>query len=113
MKVTELYYEKLVTTGNYSNVRFGMRALVEEGDSEYSVRSRMKQEVDEELSRMIAEKAPLNVEANLRYVIQGLKAQEKDAREQLKRLKDWREANAELVKPYELSCGKEFEAVPF
>lgn len=113
MKIVELYYEKLVSTDNYSNVRFGARATFSPASEERElVEEKLKDYVDTQLAKLIEDKRESAIEQCRRSEIDRLDAMIRDRDTELRKLNEWMLEHREFVLAVEHLTGKTIE-LPF
>lgn len=104
MKITEVYYEQLLSGGNYDNYRVGLRAACEHSEADECLQVLQKR-VAFELANI---KARCETESEIRYEddrLHRIREEAGQVEERLDRLRQWMRDHKHLITAFEADTG--------
>ncbi len=117
MRITKVYYERLVSHGNYDNTRIGMEADVESPDAPTGAAetfAALKGRVDDKLSEIIGGEQEQQTAAFESQQITNLRQEREGLEATLEKMNEWIRANGEFIRIYQsIANVRVNEYVPF
>ena len=111
-RITKIYFERLVSHGNYENTRMGMECELMDDDRMSEHLAMLKERVESELAKIVGERQDREQMVETNRNLEQAKFELGQMSEAVNRVRKWSRDNEQLVRMYCAATNTEYPCDP-